>query len=227
MERNTADLIRNALAPRAKKPILDSAADDAGAGPDDVTIADITLSAAGAIQQWAETDDLAEGETYADRLMALLVGIADANKDGDISEDEQGVLDVAVNTAWDYLTAKGVSDDDANALLNDWDADAASRVRELVCAALPDGDEAAAEDIDNFVFGADDQEPLLDAAYKMRFAIRNGKKTRVKKRISGTVHLSAAQKVAIRKARMKSHNATAMMRRMKSNRMRSKMGMNK
>ena len=58
----------------------------------------------------------------------------------------------------------------------------------------------------------------------MKMAVRNGKKMRIRKRISGTVRLSAKQKLAIRKARMKSHSAGAMMRRMKSMRMRRKMG---
>ncbi|SRR5258706_11390351 len=196
------------------------------AGADDYTVADIAMAAASAVQQWAETDDLDEGESYADRLMALMVGIADANKDGDISEDEQQVLDVALNAAWDYLAKLGVSDEDAGALLNDWDEDAATRVRDLVASALPEGDDAASTDIDGFVFGAADQEPALDAVYKMKFAVRHGRKMRIKKRISGTVRLSAKQKLAIRKARMKSHSAGARMRRMKSLHLRRKMGLN-
>ena len=124
---------------------------------------------------------------------------------------------------YDYLTSKGVSESDASALLNDWDEDVADRVRDLLADHLPDGEDAEGEDLDNFVFSAEENEPVLDAVYKKTFAIRKGKKVRINKRISGTVHLSAKQKVAIRKARMKSHSASAMMRRMKSMRIRRRM----
>ena len=220
------EMLRGAMKRREPEKTLDAAAEDAAlSGADDYTIADITLSATAAVQQWAETDDLDEGESYADRLMALMVGIADANKGGDITEDEHGVLDVALNAAWDYLVKLGASEEDAGSLLNDWDADTADRVRDLVSSALPEGEDAADADIDDFVFGDSDQEPALDATYKKRMVIRGGKKMRINKRISGTVRLSAKQKVGIRKARMKSHSAGAMMKRMKSMRMRRRMGM--
>ena len=219
------ELLRGAMKRRDAAKTLDSAGEPPElAGADNYTIADITMSAVSAVQQWAETDDLDDGESYADRLMALVVGIADANKDGDITEDEQGVLEVALNAAWDYLVKCGATEEDAGALLNDWDDEAADRVRDLVASVLPEGDDEASAEIDNFVFSDSDQEPALDAVYKMKMAVRNGKKMRIRKRISGTVRLSAKQKLAIRKARMKSHSAGAMMRRMKSMRMRRKMG---
>lgn len=219
------ELLRGAMKRRETAKVLDSANDEPTiAGADDYTTADISMSAVAAVQQWAETDDLDDGESYADRLMALFVGIADANKDGDITEDEQGVLEVALNAAWDYLVKCGATEEDAGALLNDWDDEAADRVRDLVASVLPEGDDEASAEIDNFVFSDSDQEPALDAVYKMKMAVRNGKKMRIRKRISGTVRLSAKQKLAIRKARMKSHSAGAMMRRMKSMRMRRKMG---
>lgn len=220
------ELLRGAMKRRDATKTLDSTGEEpALAGADNYTIADITMSAVSAVQQWAETDDLDDGESYADRLMALVVGIADANKDGDITEDEQGVLDVALNAAWDYLVKCGATEEDAGALLNDWDDEAADRVRDLVASVLPEGDDEASAEIDGFVFSESDQEPALDAVYKMKMAVRGGKKMRIRKRISGTVRLSAKQKLAIRKARMKSHSAGAMMRRMKSMRMRKKVGL--
>ena len=221
-----SEVLRVAMARRHPAKALDAATDLPGlVGADAYTIHDISVSAIGALHQWAETDDLDESETYADRLMALFVGISDANHDGDVTEDEQGVLEVALNAAWDYLAKAGVTDDDASALLNDWDAEAADRVRDLVASVLPDGDDEACAEIDSFVFTDADQEPALDAVYRKTLAIRGGKKVRINKRISGTVRLSGKQKVAIRKARMKSHSAGAMMRRMKSMRMRRKSGL--
>lgn len=221
-----SELLRGAMKRREPVKVLDSTGDEPElSGADDYTIRDISLSAIAAVQQWAETDDLDDGESYSDRLLALFVGIADANHDGDITEDEQGVLEVALNAAWDYLVKAGVTEEDAGALLNDWDDDAADRVRDLVASVLPDGDDAASAEIDSFVFSDDDNAPALDAVYRKTVAVRNGKKVRINKRISGTVRLSAKQKVAIRKARMKSHSAGAMMRRLKSMRLRRKAGL--
>ena len=223
------EIIRSATHPKQEpqKVVLDSADEVGGEmrGAADYTLANIAMMSVSMIQQWVESDDLADGETCADRLLALMVGIADANKDGDITEDEQGVLESALEAAWDYLVSKGVSEEDADALLNDFDNDVAERVKDFIASVLPEGEDEESADIDNFVFGDGDQEPALDAAYKMKFAIRNGKKTRIRKRISGTVRLSAAQKVGIRKAQMKSHSAAAQMRRAKSMRIRRKSGL--
>jgi hypothetical protein len=225
---NVTNLLRNALNRPSvvDKKTLDSAMSEQDFSPgDDYTLKDISMSTVAAIQQWTETDDLDDGESLSDRLMALLVGIADANKDGDITEDEQGVLEVALNAAWDYFVKCGVSEDDADMLLNEWDSDVAERVRDLVASTLPDGEDASNADIDSFVFSDEDQEPALDAVYRKRMVIRGGQKMRINKRISGKVRLSAKQKVAIRKARMKSHSAGAMMRRLKSMRMRRRVGL--
>jgi hypothetical protein len=211
-------------APKAKpKPVFDSVItlDAAGAYAE----SDIKLKAVAAIHEWVETDSTEEGETYADRLMALFVGIADSNKDGELTDDEQDVVNIALEAGFDYLVSKGVAEDDAEALLSDWSPDVADRVRELLATAMPDGEDAASDEIDGFVFGAGDQEPAFDAVYKMKMAIRGGKKVRIKKRISGHVRLSARQKVAIAKMQRRSHSGAAMARRMKSARMSRRMGL--
>lgn len=225
-----SEMLRSSMSRKKeeKKPVaaLDSAqADPCFDGASDYAGKDYSLRAASAVQQWAETDDLDDGESFADRLMSLVVGIVDSNKDGEITPDEQELLDIVLNSAWDYLVKLGVSDDDASALLNDWDADAGERVRDLVASVLPEGEEAAGDDLDDFAFGSGDQEPALDAAYKKVIAVRGGKKVRINKRISGTVRLSGKQKMAIKKMQIKSHGAVATMRRMKSLRIRRKSGL--
>jgi hypothetical protein len=220
----TTDLMRNALYrknTKAKELVLDGVEGDSMPGASSYAETDIKLKTAAAIQEWTETSDLDEGETLTDRLFALIIGIADANKDGEITDDEQGVLDIALNCAFDCLTDYGVDEEDAGLLLNDWDNDAGDRIRDLVASSLPEGDAAYAE-IDSFAFGSSDQEAAFDAVYKKKIVIRNGRKMKINKRISGTVRLSARQKVAIRKAGMKSHSATAMMRRMKSMKLRKR-----
>lgn len=218
--------VMSAKKPEARTAALDSASDPAGNSPaGDFAMRDIAMAASAAIQQWAETDDLDGGETHADRLLAMMVGIADADHDGEIGEDEQELVNIALESAWDYLVGLGVTEEDADLLLNEWDADAADRVRDLVASVLPDGDDEAYESIERFAFGSEALEPALDAAYRNVMAVRGGKKVRIKKRVSGTVRLSAKQKVAIRKMQMKSHSAGAQMRRLKSMRTRTKMGL--
>jgi hypothetical protein len=189
----------------------------------------VAMRAAAMVQGWCETgDDLGEGEGLGDRLMMMLVGVADENKDGELTEEESAVLQVALNEAWSYMAAKGVSESDLDALFNSEDPDtyngAAARVCEFLTEALPDGDEAAMDELDDFAFGSDAQAGVFDAVYKKRFTVRNGKKMVKRVRVSGTVRLSAKQKVAIRKAGMKAHGAKAMAKRMKSMRVRKSMG---
>lgn len=200
-------------------------------------IRSISMQAAATVQAWCESDDLGEGEGAGDRLFAMLVGIADDNKDGELSDAEQAVVDVAMNEAWSYMSAKGVAESDLSALFNAEDPAeynaAGVRIMEFLCDKLPDGDEAAGDEVDDFAFGAEAQEGIfdsagnlmLDAVYKKRFAIRGGKKMIIRKRVSGTVRLSARQKVAIRKAGMKSRSAGAMVKRMKSLRVRKAMNL--
>ena len=183
------------------------------------------MDAASIIQAWAEDDDLDPDETSAGRLLAMLVGVADDGQDGDLDEDEQDVLDSMREAAWDYLAMLGIAESDIAALLDDWDEAAGERVRDAIAAALPDDDESAGS-IDSFVFGeSGEQDSLFDATYKKRTVVRGGKKMRIKKRVSGRVRLSAKQKMAMRKARRKSHSAGAKVKRMRSMRKRKQMGM--
>lgn len=242
------DLIREAFkipsTPAKEGAVLDSCGekckdgkckDEEGKALDGVSLydaQDIALQAAAVIQQWAETDDgdLDEGESLSDRLYSMMVGVADSNKDGELTEDESIVIQAALEAAYEYLISKGVSEADASELLNDWTAESANRVKDYLAGELPDGDQADA-DIDNFAFGEDQSgvfdsvNAVFDATYKKVLAVRGGKKIRINKRISGTVRLSAKQKMAIRKARMKSHSAAAVMRRRKSMRLRKKAGL--
>lgn len=200
------------------KITLDSAAGDENATFDSASsfeLAAIAQNAVAALHQWAETDDLESGETMADRLMAMFVGIADNNKDGELDEDEQELVQAALEAAWDYLDSIGVGEDDISLLLNDWDDAVANNVIDLIATSLPDGD-AADDIINDFAFGNDAQDAVFDATYAKRIAIRGGKKVRINKRISGTVRLSAKQKMAIRKMQSKSHSAKSRARRLRS-----------
>lgn len=233
-----ADQMAALMAPKAATPkvVLDAAADMAASAAADYAAADLRLKAASVVQTWAATTDadLDDGETLADRLLSMIIGVADANQDGELDDDESAVCEEVAGYVWDYLSAKGVSEDDCDALLNQWNADAAVRVQDVVAADLGNaGDEGADADLDTFAFDSDSDASVfdsaghlvLDATYKKKVAIRNGKKVRINKRISGHVKLSAKQKVAIRKMLTKSHSSAATMRRMKSMRVRRKSGL--
>lgn len=182
------------------------------------------LDAASAVKQWVADDDLDEGETSADRLQALLVGVANNNQDGELTDDEQEVFLAAAEATWDFLSAFGVDDEDLDALLNEWDVDTAVRIQELLASEMDDEDDT---EMDNFVFGPEAQEAVFDATYKKRMVIRGGKKVRINKRVSGKVRLSGKQKMSLRKAQLKSRSAGAKMRRVKSMKKGIKMGLGK
>ncbi len=196
------------------------------------TAREIRLNATAAVQEWCGTaaSDLEDGEGFGDRLIALLIGIADANLDGEIGDDEADVAQSAMDEAYAYMHSRGVAAEDLDAMFNGDDAaasnDSADRVREFMLSVIPEG-EGAMDEVDSYVFGAADEEPALDAAYRRVVAIRKGKKTFVHKRISGTVRLTGKQKMSIRKAGLRAHSAVARMRRAKSMKLSRNMGLGK
>lgn len=217
------DRLAATTAALAPKPKFDSVAIyDAAA---DYTAHDCKLKAAGVIQEWAAggSEGMDEGETAADRLFAMMVGCVDADANGEFSDEENEALAEFLEAGYDYLESKGVDSADIDALLNNGDNDAAERVIEMLSGGMAElDDEGMAADMDQFAFG---EEVAMDAAYKKVTAFRKGRKVRINKRVSGVVRLSAAQKMAIRKATRRAGSARAMMRRAKTNRMRKKSGM--
>jgi hypothetical protein len=233
------DLMRGLLTPEVKpvrgKFVLDDTGDDDNSPAADYASSQLRVSAAAIAQEFASTDpdSLGEDETLADRLMMLVIGTIDADKDGEIDDDEAQVAEVLLNYLWDYMSDKGASDDDLDALLNEWDADAAARVKDLLADSVPTDDEEAADDIDAFAFDEDSEtaifdstgELVFDSAYKKRVVIRHGKKMKVMKRVSGRVRLTAKQKIAVRKMQRKAHTASATIKRIKSMKIRRRAGL--
>ena len=214
---------------------------DSGAGDPVQTSADsdyvsqnVAVMTGAAIVEWLETMpeelgvgvDGAAGETFADRLYAMLVGIADEDQSGDLSPDETEVLNMAMATAADFLSSYGVSDDDITALLENGDEGAATRVRTLLASVMPSDDDGMAA-VDDFVFGPESEESTFDSGSgptRKVTVFRDGQKTVANRRV-GAVHLSAAQKAGLKKARVRSNSAAAQMKRARSMRARRKAGM--
>lgn len=190
-------------------------------------LSSLRIDTAAAVAAWTETstEDLETGETLCDRFDALLVGIVDADKDGELDQNELDVLDIVYNIAAEIFISKGASEDDVDAMLNDGDDTATDSIHELLVNTGVDGEDAELEEINGFAFDSESDASVMDATYKRKVAIRNGKKTIIRKRISGRVRLSAKQKVAIRKAQRKAHSGAARMKRLKSLRKRKNMGL--
>lgn len=136
---------------------------------------------------------------------------------------------------YDYMISKGVSEENAASLLDDFDNDLARNIHQFILGKLPQGEDEMQDEMDALIFSTEENEPMLDsaismeiitdAAYRKVFAIRNGKKLRINKRISGKVRLSAKQRQAIRKAQRRANTGAAKMRRLKSFRMRRRAGL--
>lgn len=185
----------------------------------------LAIGAATSIQQWAEEDasDLDSGENFADRLFALLIGVIDEDINGKLSSDQQEDFQEVREYAAQYMARLGVDSDDAESILNDWDKEAAERARDVVISNLPDGDESANDDINQFVFGTDST-AFDSATYRKMIAVRDGKKTIVKVRVSGHFTMSPAQIIALKKARLKSKTHASIRSRQRSLAMRKEMG---
>ncbi len=187
--------------------------------------------------EWCETteDDLEEDEGFGDRLFGLMIAVADDNQDGELDDEEQELVTIGLNAVYDYMVSKGVSEENAGALLNDFDNDLARNIHEFILGKLPQGEDEMQDEMDALIFSTEENEPVLDgalandlvtdAAYRKVFAIRNGRKMRINKRISGKVRLSAKQRQAIRKAQRRANTGAAKMRRLKSFKMRRRMGL--
>lgn len=199
------------------------AADDVSA----YQMTDIALKVGGAMQAWIETEpsDLDEGESLSDRFDSLMVGIIDEDHDGEISDDEAVLLEIAINKAAEWMIGKGLSEEDVGAFFNESADDAeVERMVEFLRGVAPDGEDAEIEELNNFAFDNDSSTGAFDATYKRKIAIRAGKKVIVRKRISGRVKLSAKQKMAVKKMLRKSHSSKANRMRLKSMKKRIKMG---
>jgi hypothetical protein len=190
--------------------------------PDTLITAEMRQDAVMIVQEWSESE-LEKGEGYGDRLYALIVGVA-TDGDEEITDAESDYAANLSDLIGDYMEDKGIAPEDIDALLGEemsFDNEVAARVHDALLDKLPQGDDAMLDDADKFVSGDDDN--MMDAVYKKVMAVRQGKKVRIKKRVSGHVRLTAAQKSAVRKMQKKAFSGAAKMRRAKSMRLRRRM----
>jgi hypothetical protein len=182
----------------------------------------IKLRVAHLLHQWVEDEEDAEEDAdYGQMLAELFTTFADEDNDGEITAEEEEIFEHALAAGWDYLAENGIDEEDIDLVLNEFDPDAAARVREALKAALPDGEDEAQDKIDAFAFSDSEEGSVFDSAltldaYKKQRVIRNG--VAVIKRVwkGAKRRLSAARKAALRKANRAAQRASAMFKRIKS-----------
>lgn len=212
--------------PPEPRPVFDSA---------DYADAEMRMDMAGVVQAWATSpaSDLDEGETLQDRLIAMTIEAAAPDAGDELTPEQEDVVTAALNMAAEYMLRKGVSEADLTAMIDDSDSDAAGRVHEYLSGEFsvePDDDDI--KDINAYAFSAAENEAVfdsvthvLDAVYKNTAVVHGGKKLIVRRRVTGTVRRTGAQKIALKKAQMRSHGSAAKLARAKSLRVRKQIGL--
>jgi hypothetical protein len=231
MESYFLQSLEHAAAQTKTGPALDDASDmDVVSEAGDTVLRDIKREAIAAVQAWAETEELEEGETLTDRLYGMLSATVDrGDAESDLDDDEAELFQLAVDAAADYMADLGVSDEDVGALFDDEDDDAAERVRDLVATALPDGEEAA---VDQMYGASMDSAVSFDSAgtswarrHKGKTTIHahHGKRAKTQHRAKWR-RPSTKQKAALRKNSRRAHTAGARKRFLKSMKLSRRMG---
>lgn len=190
-------------------------------------------SAMSAVLSW-----IADGDYSYNSLDEIIIVVADIDGDYEITEEEEAFYSDIWNEVPDALMSLGADDSDVRELVDGPgdDADkAAARIGKQLSQKMEE--EEADDDslIAGFAFGEDailestsyddSLHGILEATYKRKKVVRDGKVQVVRKRVSGKVRLSAAQKAGLRKARRKAHTASANLARRKSMKIRQRRGM--
>lgn len=186
-----------------------------------------------ALLSWVEDGDYTYGA-----LDETVIAVADLDGDFELSEEDEDEYNFIWAEMGDALLSLGVDLKDAQELVDgpgkDAD-DAAARIGAGLSKML---DEEEADDeslITGFAMGedailenvADDAtlHGIMEATYKRRKVVRDGKVQIVRKRVSGKVRLSAAQKASLKKARRKANTSKAKLKRRKAMRIRQRRGL--
>jgi hypothetical protein len=219
-----------AAKPETEKPegeddgIFEAAGD--GAPADDVQVRSMGMTA---VLSWVADGDF----TYQD-LDEYVIGMADLDGDEEIADEEEEVYNDIWQSVADAMLSLGADDDNVTEFIDDEDDDAGEKLGTFLSDVL---DSITSEDegiINLFAIGKEgaifesaepEEGSVFEAAYKKVRVVRNGKVKFRKKRVSGKVRLSAAQKRGLKKARRKANTSAAKLRRKKSNRRRKSRGM--
>ena len=171
--------------------------------------------------------------TY-EALDNIVIYMADIDDEDDIDEEEEEFYNEIWEEIPNALLSLGADYKDVENFVSE-DDKAGNKVGTIVSKELED---MPAEDDDlvaSFAYGEDgvlecagddnNLRGILEATYKKRKMVRDGKVIIGKKRVSGRVKLTAAQRAGLKKARRKANTAAARQHRKKSMRIRKQRGL--
>ena len=180
------------------------------------------------------------GEHTYGAMEELITAIADLDGDEDITEDEEAYYNDIWQQIPDAMLSYGCDINDVQAFVDGPGTEADAAAARLGTYLQNEMGQVRADNehlITGFAYGEDaviesasDPEDanilgVLEATYKRRKVVRDGKVVVKLKRVSGKVRLSAAQKAALKKARRRANTAAAKISRRKSMRIRKSRGM--
>lgn len=165
-----------------------------------------------AVLAWIE-----DSEYKYDALDEYIIGMADIDGYFEIGGEEEAAYNAIWHEVPDALLSLGASEADTTAFVNGEGKeadDAAARVGKVVKETLDDLEADDDELIAGFALGEDavfenasdhpeSRHMILEATYRKKNVVRDGKVVKINKRVSGKVRLSTAQKASLRKARRK------------------------
>lgn len=120
-----------------------------------------SLTAVSAVQSWVD-DSFEDEDGYAKGLTDLVIAASTDDENGEMNEEEADFANGVLEEIFRYFIEKGVSEEDAQAVLSG-DEDAASRVRDYLTQEMPDGKDGESDEALSFAFSDEDQEPMMDA----------------------------------------------------------------
>lgn len=196
-------------------------------------LANTRAKAMSAVLSWLE-----DGELSYNSLDETIIVVADIDGDYELTEEEEDYYSDIWNQIPDAMLSLGADIDDVQEFVNGPGTEADKAAARIGKALVAEMDATEADDdslISGFVFGEDailescayDEKlrGILEATYKRKKVVRDGKVQIVKKRVSGKVRLSSAQKASLKKARRKANTATAKLARRKSMKIRATRGL--
>lgn len=221
--------------------VLESTAGDGNKGDDGEgtdAVSDAAITAARSRAMSSVLTWLDEGDYSYNALDEVVVVAADIDGDWELSDGEEEEYGDIWDQIGDALLTLGAEFNDVQALVDGPGKKADEAAARIGAALSKEMESVEAEDADiiaGFALGEDailenaayDEalHGVLEATYKRKKVVRDGKVKIVRKRVSGKIRLSAAQKAGLRKARRKANTAAAKLHRRKSMKLRERRGL--
>lgn len=208
-------------------PVFEAAG--TGGATYDLADAQMRSMAMGAVLTWIE-----EGDFSYSAIDELAVGVADLDGDEELTPSETAIYEDIWSVIAEAMMSLGADEDNIMEFLDDEDDDAGEKLGSFLADVMDNIPSEDDEIVTSFATGEDgavfecaDAEAfgIFEASYKKVKVVKDGKVVVKKKRMSGKVRMSAAQKAALKKARRRAHSSAARLKRAKAMKVRKKRGM--